>query len=99
LRGLHQSSGVTPLRRCRDLSLSSEVVIDKDEDENAHDYEEESDQTRSIVEQRGYAQEYMSQPDAEDDERDFEHIMTQAFLSLFQKYSSKAYLICLEIMG
>ena len=65
-----------PLRWCRNLSLPSEVVIDKDEDEDAHDYEEESDQTCSIVEQRSYAQEYMSQPDAEDDERDFEHTMT-----------------------
>jgi hypothetical protein len=54
--------------------LSSQVVVNKDENEDCHDDEEECDQSCSEVEQSGNAQETLTQPNAENEKCDFEHM-------------------------
>lgn len=60
----------------RFFSLSSQVIIDEDENEDCYDDEEEGDQPCSEVEQRCYVQETLFQSDAENNESDFEHVTT-----------------------
>jgi len=63
------------LSRGGSFSLSSQVVVNKDENQNADDYEEKGDQPCCKIEQRRYVQKPLFKTYPEYQKRQTEHII------------------------